>query len=67
MSVLSAPYMHDEAAAFAHVESIIWADGTVCPHCGVVDRAYRLEGARPLLGYPTAGAGKSFRLRRSGY
>ncbi|NNF91018.1 MAG: transposase, partial [Boseongicola sp.] len=46
MSVLSAPYMHDEAAAFAHVEGILWADGPVCPHCGVVDRAYRLEGVR---------------------
>lgn len=46
MSVLSKAYMHDEAAAFAHVESIIWANGTVCPHCGVVDRAYRLEGVR---------------------
>ncbi|MCX7559801.1 IS1595 family transposase [Sulfitobacter sp. F26204] len=46
MSVLSKAYMHDEAAAFAHVESIIWADGTVCPHCGVVDRAYKLEGVR---------------------
>ena len=34
MSVLSKPYMHDEAAAFAHVESIIWPDGPVCPHCG---------------------------------
>lgn len=46
MSVLSKAYMHDEAAAFAHVESIIWANGTVCPHCGVVDRAYKLEGVR---------------------
>ena len=46
MSVLSAPYMHDEAAAFAHVESILWPDGPVCPHCGVVGRAYRLKGVR---------------------
>lgn len=46
MSVLSKPYMHDEAEAFKHVESIIWTDGPVCPHCGVVDRAYRLEGVR---------------------
>lgn len=38
--------MHDEAAAFAHVEAMLWADGPVCPHCGVVDRAYRLEGVR---------------------
>src|SRR6056297_206472 len=46
MSVLSKPYMHDEAAAFAHVESIIWPNGPVCPHCGVVDSAYRLTGVR---------------------
>lgn len=46
MSVLSKPYMHDEAAAFAHVESIIWPEGPVCPHCGVVDRAYHLTGVR---------------------
>ena len=46
MSVLSAPYMHDEAAAFAHVEAILWADGPVCPHCGVVDSAYPLVGVR---------------------
>ncbi|MEH6392755.1 MAG: IS1595 family transposase, partial [Sulfitobacter sp.] len=44
MSVLSAPYMHDEAAAFAHVEAMLWADGPICPHCGVVDSAYKLEG-----------------------
>jgi len=46
MSVLSAPYMHDEAAAFAHVEAMLWADGAVCPHCGVIDSAYKLEGVR---------------------
>jgi len=46
MSVLSKPYMHDEAAAFAHVESIIWPEGPVCPHCGVVHSAYKLEGVR---------------------
>ncbi len=38
--------MHDEAAAFEHVEGMIWADGPVCPHCGVVDKAYRLTGVR---------------------
>ena len=46
MSVLSAPYMHDEAAAFEHVEKLLWADGTVCPHCGVIDNAYKLTGVR---------------------
>ena len=47
MSVLSQPRFHDEAAAFAYLESIIWADGTVCPHCGVVNgRMYGLAGVR---------------------
>lgn len=46
MSVLSKAYMHDEAAAFAHVESILWPEGPVCPRCGVVNRAGRLEGVK---------------------
>ena len=46
MSVLSKPYMHDEAAAFAHVESIIWPDGPVCPHCGNCGKVYVLTGVR---------------------
>ena len=46
MSVLSAPYMHDEAAAFAHVEAMLWPRGPVCPHCGVVGNAYELKGVR---------------------
>lgn len=46
MSVLSASYMYDEAAAFEHVEAMLWPDGPACPHCGVVDRSYRLEGVR---------------------
>jgi transposase-like protein len=46
MSVLSRPYFHDEAAAFEHVEAIIWADGRACPHCGAVDNSYPLKGVR---------------------
>lgn len=38
MSVLSRPEFHDEAKAFEHLESIVWADGRSCPHCGGVDR-----------------------------
>ena len=29
-----------------HVENILWPDGLVCPYCGVVDCAYRLEVVR---------------------
>jgi transposase-like protein len=47
MSILSQPRFHDEGEAFKYLESIVWADGTVCPHCGVVGgRVYSLEGVR---------------------
>ncbi|MEL6664941.1 MAG: IS1595 family transposase [Pseudomonadota bacterium] len=46
MSILSKAYFHDEAAAFAHVETILWADGRVCPHCGTVDNSTHLKGVR---------------------
>jgi transposase-like protein len=47
MSVLSSPRFHDEAKAFEYLESLIWADGKVCPHCGVVNgRMYDLAGVR---------------------
>jgi transposase-like protein len=46
VSVLSKPYFHDEAAAFAFVEGIIWGGEPVCPHCGVVGRSYALKNVR---------------------
>lgn len=46
MSVLDKPYFTDEAAAFAHVEALLWADGRTCPHCGVVNNSYPLKGVR---------------------
>lgn len=46
MSVLSRCYFHDEAAAFKHVERMVWANGRSCPHCGVVDNSYALKGVR---------------------
>lgn len=47
MSVLSKPYFHCEEAAFAHVESILWPNGPVCPHCGSAsERHYDLKKTR---------------------
>jgi transposase-like protein len=47
MSVLSSPHFHDEAKAFEYLESIVWADGITCPHCGVAGgRVYDLSGVR---------------------
>ena len=44
MSVLSKPYFHDEAAAFEHLESVLWSDGAICPHCGAMGHATKLQG-----------------------
>jgi len=46
MSVLTKKYFQDEKAAFDHLEAIVWADGVVCPHCGVIDKAGKLKGVR---------------------
>jgi transposase-like protein len=46
MSILAKKYFRDEAAAFQHLESLLWPSGPICPHCGTVDNAGRLEGVR---------------------
>jgi transposase-like protein len=50
MSVLSRPEFHDEEAAYAYVEARIWANGRVCPHCGVVDKSGKLGGKSTRVG-----------------
>jgi len=34
----------DENAARRHLERLLWPDGPICPHCGVVDKATLLKG-----------------------
>lgn len=46
MSVLNAAHFRDEEAAFAKLESIVWPNGPVCPHCGGKERVYTLKGVR---------------------
>ena len=46
MSILNKKHFHDEAAAFAELEAILWPDGPICPHCGALDRIYGLKGVR---------------------
>ena len=43
MSALSRPEFHDEEAAVAHVEAMIWGDAPVCPHCGGVERITKVK------------------------
>jgi len=43
MSVLSLPHFHDEEAAHAFLEGLLWRSGPVCPHCATVNKAYRIK------------------------
>ena len=43
-SALSAPQLQNEAAAIAYVEAKLWPYGPVCPKCGAMNRAGRLNG-----------------------
>lgn len=35
---------HDENAARVYLEAKLWPDGPVCPKCGLINEAYKLEG-----------------------
>ncbi len=49
-SVLSAKHFHDEQAAYEFIEARVWAEGRVCPHCGVVERSGKLQGKSTRIG-----------------
>src|SRR5437868_7959445 len=51
-SVLSDIHYHSEEAAYAYVETRIWPDGPVCPHCGKLDadRIGKLQGKTTWIG-----------------
>ena len=58
MSVLSKPYFHDEAAAFAYLEGVIWNGSPTCPHCGACDRISAItpnEAKRVRMGLKKCG------------
>ena len=42
-SLFAEPHFQNDEAARAMLESILWPDGPVCPHCGIVDSAYRTK------------------------
>jgi transposase-like protein len=41
---LTNPIFQDEEKARAHFEAIRWPNGPVCPHCGVIDEATKVNG-----------------------
>lgn len=46
-----AQHFSNENKAIEFIESLIWPDGPICPHCGGTEKAYRLKGksTRPGL------------------
>jgi transposase-like protein len=49
MSLLSQPHFHNEAAAIARLEAIVWPQGAHCPRCGGFDRITLVKGGRAGL------------------
>ena len=51
MSSLSNPIFHDADKARVWLETRIWPNGAVCPHCGIVGKATLMKGktTRPGL------------------
>ena len=63
-SSLSAPHLHDEAAAFAYVEARVWPEGPNCPHCGGVERISKMQGKATRQGlYKCYQCRKQFTVR----
>lgn len=46
--MLEKEYFRDEIAAHAKLESIVWPNGPVCPHCGGRERIIKIGGAAAL-------------------
>ncbi len=43
MTDLTNPIFHDDNAAREHLETILWPNGLVCPHCKATDGLTRLR------------------------
>jgi transposase-like protein len=40
MDTFSGPQFRDDNAAREYLERLLWPDGPICPHCGVINHAY---------------------------
>lgn len=49
-AVLNQPHFQDADKAREYLEALRWSNGVVCPHCGVIDRAYALKGEKHRAG-----------------
>jgi transposase-like protein len=61
MSGLIAAHHQDADAAREHLERLLWPDGPICPHCGLIGEAYKLAGKSTRKGlYKCAGCREPF-------
>jgi len=64
MSILNRPHFHDEVEAFAKLESVVWPEGPVCPHCGGKERIYTLKNVKDKKGRVRHGLKKCGHCRK---
>jgi transposase-like protein len=61
MSLADNPIFHDAEAARAWLEALLWPDGPVCPHCGLIGCAYAMGGKTQRAGlYKCKGCEEQF-------
>ncbi len=42
--IFNQPHFQDADKAREYLEALRWADGVICPHCGVIGQHYKFEG-----------------------
>jgi len=60
MSILAKKYFRNENSAIAHLERVPWPDGPICPHCGTIGKAGRLNGVKGKNGKTRPGLWKCY-------
>lgn len=60
MAGILAERFQNEDAARAHMERTFWPDGPVCPHCGIIGEAFKLEEQE---GLPAKGERKARKFK----
>jgi len=61
MSIADNPIFHNPEAARDWLEKLLWPDGPVCPHCGLIGAAYALHGKTQRAGlYECKGCSEQF-------
>ncbi|UUZ78246.1 IS1595 family transposase [Polaromonas sp. P1(28)-13] len=54
--ILNQPHFQDADKAREYLEALRWVNGVVCPHCGVIDGHYKLQGKSTRPGVCKCGA-----------